>query len=82
MLEDYIKHFAGYLGVNPGDQAANSSEENSCHYPDDSLLCVIEENTGAKKTIKWAELETFFKRADSLKKSIPTSMLLVQIGHQ
>ncbi len=52
MLEDYIKHFAGYLGVNPGDQAANSSEENSCHYPDDSLLCVIEENTGAKKTIK------------------------------
>lgn len=38
MLEDYIKHFAGYLGVNPGDQAANSSEENSCHYPDDKSV--------------------------------------------
>ncbi len=45
MLEDYIKHFAGSLGVSPGDQAAITPEENSSCYAitlNDSLVCAIE----------------------------------------
>ncbi|WP_406039889.1 hypothetical protein [Succinimonas sp.] len=46
MLEDYIKHYAGSLGVKPGDQAAITPEDNSSCYAitlNDSLVCTIEE---------------------------------------